>query len=233
LKKRFSAVNVFTEIMSSIKKIDRNGAKRFLSETEYRHLPSDLSVSDKDLIFTYYVRYEANKKSRFHVDMVDAMAHVLSRGSKLDLPKLDFIFVDEVQDLLQCQWSLFDLVRDENTVMVCSGDQAQAITAGNQFKFSTLKGFLFRKNGKEVVERYLTINYRAQKSILDLSNGIISLLEFFFRGEIDKMPNESSGTLSLGSNLPRMFKENEEAALAFLFKESLCFLAGQVILVRT
>ncbi|ORY44848.1 hypothetical protein BCR33DRAFT_211090 [Rhizoclosmatium globosum] len=102
LKKRFSAVNVFTEIMSSIKKIDRHGAKRFLSETEYRHLPSELSVSDKDLIFTFYVRYEANKKSRFHVDMVDAMAHILSRGSKLELPTLDFIFVDEVQDLLQC-----------------------------------------------------------------------------------------------------------------------------------
>ncbi len=47
------------------------------------------------------------------------------------------------------------------------------------------------------------------------------------------MPEEFSGTLTLGCNLPRMFSEDEDVALKFLFKESPSFLAGQVIIVRT
>jgi hypothetical protein len=61
--------------------------------------------------------------------------------------------------------------------MFFSGDSAQTIAKGVEFKFSDIKR-MFDK---------LSINFRSHNAILQLSNSIVSIIEVLFPTSIDRL----------------------------------------------
>ncbi|KAI9326725.1 P-loop containing nucleoside triphosphate hydrolase protein [Obelidium mucronatum] len=231
LRKSYSAAFLFTQIMSVIKNVDSNGVKTVIGRDEFLAMTTSTIVSrDRHSIWDFYLRYEQEKRSRFQLDMLDIMANILSRCSTSKLPLQDIIFIDEVQDLMPCQLFLFDNLRDENTGVVCSGDQAQAITAGMDFRFSKLKAELHRKYKVPPAEVHLTLNYRTAEPIMKLSNQVLDVIRHFFPNDLDSIPQEQSSGAAV-SNKPRIFENEELESLKYLFLDSPNFSAEQAIIV--
>ncbi|KAJ3026723.1 UNVERIFIED_CONTAM: hypothetical protein HDU68_005188 [Siphonaria sp. JEL0065] len=232
LQKSYSASFLFTQIMSIMKTVNLDGFKTVLTREEYQFLTNAaIAQKDRRLIYDFFMRYEVEKLKRCQMDVLDIMSNVLSRAcTSTNLPIQDIVFIDEVQDLMPCQLYLFDYLRDEKTGIVCSGDQAQAITAGMDFRFSKLKAELHRKYGVPPTEIHLTLNYRTAKPIMNLSNQVLEVIRHFFPNELDSIPQEQSSSSSV-SNKPRIFRDCELDGLQFLFRDSPNFSSEQAIIV--
>ncbi|KAJ3330548.1 hypothetical protein HDU76_005415 [Blyttiomyces sp. JEL0837] len=231
LQRAFSAHFLFTEIMNEIGFLEASGVKRVLSQKEYTSkLRVGLSESDREDIYKFFVRYQREKVHRKHLDLLDIAASIIARKANMRV-RQDVIFVDEVQDLMPCQWRLFNLLMTEGTRLVCSGDQAQAITGGTSFRFSNLKKFLYDCTGHAPEETLLTINYRTDQHILSLSNRVLDILRFFFKEDLDTLPEEVAARQGEGFKPVLFTEQDSHEALSFLFKETTDFSSEQAILV--
>jgi len=121
---------------------------------------------------------------------MDVVRHVFRFYPTWSNRELDYMVVDEVQDLAPLTIKLMLLVTNRN-VFFC-GDTAQTIAKGVSFRFFDMKpSFNFRsKVPPKVVQ--LTKNYRSHQKILDLANSIVDIVELYFPRTIDTLQRESS-----------------------------------------
>ena len=123
---------------------------------------------------------------------MDVVNHILQEimfGRYRD-EKVDYMFIDEVQDLTPATIYLLTRMTKKN-VFYC-GDTAQAISKGVTFKFSEIKSLFSKKYFKHCIERdisneelHLTINFRSHNRILMLANAIVSMMKELFPKTID------------------------------------------------
>jgi hypothetical protein len=77
--------------------------------------------------------------------------------------------------------------------MFFSGDSAQTIAKGVEFKFSDIKRMFdkrfaehkFKLDAPNIMQ--LSINFRSHNAILQLSNSIVSIIEVLFPTSIDRL----------------------------------------------
>ena len=110
-KKKLSSAKVWTEIIAVIKGQPAvlHSADGYLSEKEYLEYStrrSTLSSDTKQRIYNCFQQYRQLKRSREEFDICDACLHIYkqlqARGKREEL-RIDFVYVDEVQDLLPIQ----------------------------------------------------------------------------------------------------------------------------------
>lgn len=147
----------------------------------------------------------------------------------LNCPMLQYVFVDEVQDLSPAVIVLLTKIKDGS--IKYAGDTAQTISQGVNFKFRMLKQVQELQRIQD-----LPTNYRSTKQILRLANAIVHAIVELFPGMIEKSkpetsPNTGPAPLIVGS---------EEALIQVLNKktsdeseeEEIEFNYNQAILVR-
>ena len=107
------------------------------------------------------------------------------------MPSIDYIMVDEVQDLCCATIKLLTKLCQCN--IFCSGDSAQTIAKGVGFRFGDLKTIIQSSDGSfQGGYEQLTQNFRSQNSILELAHTIIEVLQIFFPETIDILKKERS-----------------------------------------
>jgi hypothetical protein len=262
LTRKLDPSTVFTEIISHIK--GGYHAKWFLSgkleRLDYLLLSekrfSSLNCELRDRIYDIFLDYEKMKCTSREFDLSDFVnslhSNMLSAGYSGDL--VDYIYIDEVQDLTMAQIALLKYVcRNFKEGFVFAGDTAQTIARGIDFRFEDIRSLFYTsflsetegcdeeaKHGKQIhlTDMFqLTQNFRTHCGILRMAQSIMNLLYYFFPSCVDKLNPETG--LVYGEAPVLLESGNDENAIMSIFGESKSehgnqhgFGAEQAILVR-
>ncbi|KAL0377148.1 UNVERIFIED_CONTAM: TPR and ankyrin repeat-containing protein 1 [Sesamum calycinum] len=261
LKKNLDPSRVFIEIMSHIKGGLQEGeacdSKRsrqhYISLSDSRI--STLSAEKREAIYNIFEAYEKMKMALGEFDLADFVIDIHIRVNNGNLPgdKMDFVYIDEVQDLTMRQISLFRYIcKNVDEGFVFSGDTAQTIARGIDFRFEDIRSLFYneffmksrncefsgrREKGHISDVFSLSQNFRTHTGVLRLAQSVIDLICHFFPQSIDVLAPETS--LIYGES-PVVFEPgNDENSIVTIFGHSgnaggkwVGFGADQVILVR-
>ncbi|KGN50541.2 hypothetical protein Csa_018847 [Cucumis sativus] len=260
LTKKLDCSRVFTEILSHIKgdprAIDASDGK--LSKEDYLLLSqgrtSSLTRQERETIYEIFQSYEKLKMENREFDLGDFVIdlHHRLRTQGYEGDEMDFIYIDEVQDLSMSQLALFSYVcRNVEEGFVFSGDTAQTIARGIDFRFQDIRSLFYKKfvlpkirsggrerEGKGHISEifHLSQNFRTHAGVLNLSQSVIDLLYHFFPQSIDILKPETS---RISGESPVLLEcGNNENAIKMIFGNRSKvgsmegFGAEQVILVR-
>ncbi|KAI6677276.1 hypothetical protein NL676_038072 [Syzygium grande] len=259
IRRRLDPSRVFTEIMSHIKgglqpadccdgKLDRLA---YVSLSDSR--VSTLSAQRREEIYDVFEDYEKMKMANGEFDLADLVSDLHCRLFREQFTGnvVDFVYIDEVQDLTMRQISLFKyMCRNVEDGFVFSGDTAQTIARGIDFRFEDIRSLFYKeflidsKDGPDIrMEKgslsktlHLSQNFRTHAGILKLAQSVVNLLYHFFPLSIDALGPETS--FICGEAPILLESENGESAILSIFGNSdvsgnfVGFGAEQVILVR-
>ncbi|XP_044475821.1 uncharacterized protein LOC123203512 isoform X2 [Mangifera indica] len=261
LTKKLDSSRVFIEIISYIKgglqSMEISDGK--LSREDYVLLSegrvSTLNRLKREMIYKIFQNYEKMKMANGEFDLADLVIdlhHRLKKG-KYHGDEIHFVYVDEVQDLTVSQIALFKYIcKNVEEGFVFSGDTAQTIARGVDFKFEDIRSLFYKRfvmesrsnehDGKEQKGQLskilnLSQNFRTHVGILKLAQSIIDLLYCFFDRFVDVLNPETS--MIYGESPILLESENNENAIIKIFGKTgnaagaiVGFGADQVILVR-
>ncbi|KDP32609.1 hypothetical protein JCGZ_13159 [Jatropha curcas] len=143
MTKKLDSSRVFTEIMSHIKGGLQSGEscdgrlarKDYVTRSEGRL--STLSREKREMIYDIYEDYEKMKIANGDFDTADFVIdlHLRLSNGKYEGDIMDFVYIDEVQDLTMRQIALFKhICRNVTEGFIFSGDTAQTIARGIDFR---------------------------------------------------------------------------------------------------
>ncbi|CAL1352529.1 unnamed protein product [Linum trigynum] len=252
---KYDSSRVFTEIMSHIKGgicEERWSSDAVISRSDYVLLSesraSSLDVQQREVIYDIYEDYERMKMERGDFDVADLVID-LHRRLKTCAYKgqlMDYVYIDEVQDLTMRQIAIFKHVcRNVNEGFVFSGDTAQTIARGIDFRFEDIRCLFYteffdddarKEKGHRISKIFqLSRNFRTHAGVLKLAQSVIDLLYHFFPSSIDKLNKETS---RIFGEAPVLLEAgSDENAIMTIFGNKagghfVGFGAQQVILVR-
>ncbi|EGN94529.1 hypothetical protein SERLA73DRAFT_114784 [Serpula lacrymans var. lacrymans S7.3] len=243
---------VFSEFMGVIKGSEEalSTTERFLDQKTYvklSHRSQSTFSMHRDVIYKLFEQYMKRKKGRGDQDMADKSQAILDFISREGVPgeRIDFLYVDEVQDNLLIDIPLLRALCKNPDGMFWAGDTAQAF--GSSFKFDALKAFLYRierefeQKNKHIRPQLpprsfqLAVNYRSHGGIVGCAQSVIRLITEFFPYSIDKLADEKGIIDGAKPVLFAGWDENTVRYESFLFGDRgtrIEFGAQQCILVR-
>ncbi|KAH9698652.1 UvrD-like helicase ATP-binding domain-containing protein [Citrus sinensis] len=261
LARKLDPSRVFTEIISHIKgglqSIEVVNGK--LNREDYVNLSetrnSSLSRQKRERIYDIFESYEQMKMRNGEFDLADLVNDLHHRLKKESYKgdEFHFVYIDEVQDLTMSQVALFKYVcKNIEEGFVFSGDTAQTIARGIDFRFQDIRSLFYKKfvlesrnNGNDGRQEKgqlsdifnLRQNFRTHVGVLNLAQSIIELLYRFFPHSVDILKPETS--LIYGEPPILLESGDEENAILKIFGNTgevggnmVGFGAEQVILVR-
>jgi hypothetical protein len=259
--KMLDSSRVFTEIISHIKggsqAVEAGDGK--LSREDYVLLSevrvSRLSKQKREIIYDIFQNYEKMKNEKGEFDFADLVIdlHHRFRVERYKGDEMNFVYVDEVQDLTLSQITLFKYIcKNVEEGFVFSGDTAQTIAKGIDFRFQDIRSLFYKKfvlesKGSGHVGRkekgiisdifHLSQNFRTHDGVLKLSQSVIELLYRYFPQSTDILQPETS---PINGEAPILLESgNNKNAITTIFGNRVNagvsivgFGAEQVILVR-
>ncbi|KAL4065823.1 hypothetical protein V8B97DRAFT_1919571 [Scleroderma yunnanense] len=125
---------------------------------------------------------------------------LLSEGSVLKGRRMDYLYVDEVQDNLITDVVLLRILCRKPEGLLWAGDTAQTISVGSGFRFEDLKAFIYRIEGdaKMPIEKsllkpatfQLVVNHRSHNGIINCAHAVVELITMFWPDTIDILRSE-------------------------------------------
>ncbi|KOM26457.1 hypothetical protein LR48_Vigan272s004500 [Vigna angularis] len=213
LRKKLDSYIVFTEIMSHIKGGTGTIEHGKLSREEYcdvsENRTSGLSTETRIMIYDIFQDYETMKMKNGDFDLGDLVIdlHSRLRAERYKGDKMNFVYIDEVQDLTMAQIGLFRYIcRNVEEGFVFCGDTAQTVGRGIDFRFKDVRSIFFKKfvleseswnhdkrKGKGCISDIFVLsqNFCTNAEVLQLSQSIIELLHHFFPHSIDLLKEET------------------------------------------
>ncbi|PHT49426.1 hypothetical protein CQW23_09173 [Capsicum baccatum] len=188
LSKNLDPSRSFTEIMSHIKgglhagdfrdgKLSRDA---YVSMSENR--VSNLNAEKRVRIYDIFQAYEKMKMERGQFDMSDLVndLHLRLKCHRLDGDKMDFVYIDEVEDLSMRQLALFKYIcRNVDEGFVFSGDTAQTIARGVDFRASSIYLGHYFPQSVDVLHAETSLIDGAAPVLLKPGNGENSIITIF------------------------------------------------------
>ena len=249
LRKKLDSYLVFTGIMSHIKGGTRTIEHGMLSREEYcdvsENRTSGLSTETRVMIYDIFQNYEKKKMQYGDFDLGDIVIdlHSRLRDQRYKGDQMNFVYIDEVQDLTMAQIALFRYIcRNIEEGFVFCGDTAQTVGRGIDFRFQDVRSIFYKKffleseswnhdkrKGKGRISDIFVLskNFCTNAEVLQLSQSIIELLHHFFPHSIDMLKEETG--LRVGK-IPLVIRSTNDAnSLLKAFGQSRC---KGVILVR-
>ncbi|KAG9118849.1 hypothetical protein FRC07_006435, partial [Ceratobasidium sp. 392] len=243
---------VFSEILGVIKGYGEN-----LSRDEYisnlTHKKSPLLAHARDRVYAIFEAYSAQALIQKQIDAADRTRLILSAHSSNPLPdasRVDYIFVDEVQDQLMIDIHLLQsLCSNPNDGYWC-GDTAQTISVGSSFRIKDLKSFIYhdmlsyrqadskRKAPAPFSTFELSVNFRSHGGIVRYAASLVELIYTLFPNSIDHMAPETARTPGPAPLLFISPDDDENTFVRYLLgskpvDQSTPFGAHQAIIVRS
>ena len=257
LTNKLDSSRVFTEIISHIKGGLEGGRvpDGKLSQEDYVLLSecrvSTLRRHERQIIYDIFQDYEKMKMEKGEFDLADLVIdlHRRLKQERYMGDEIDFVYIDEVQDLTMRQIALFKYIcKNVDGGFVFSGDTAQTIARGIDFRFQDIRSLFYsefvmkssdgRKEKGQISENFhLSQNFRTHAGVLKLAQSVIDLLYRFFPQSVDILSPETS---LIYGEAPVLIEpgENENAIITMFGNTQnvggnmFGFGAEQVILVR-
>ncbi|CAN0905498.1 TPR and ankyrin repeat-containing protein 1 [Linum grandiflorum] len=198
------------------------------------------------MIYQIYEDYEKMKMERGDFDMADFIIdlHRRLKSGKYKGELMDYVYLDEVQDLTMRQVAIFKHVcKDVNEGYAFYGDTAQTIVRGIDFRFEDIRSVFYNeflddaaKEKSQVSKMFhLSQNFRTHVGIIRLAQSVTDLLYHFFPSSVDKLNKETSRIYGEAPVLLEVGNDENAIMTIFGIKPEGCsvgFGAEQVILVR-
>ena len=199
-KLNLNPIEIYSQLYSVIKGslISHLYPNNCISKEDYKNRGKKLTdLPDLDTIYDICMEYENYKRGKYF-DMQDVVNHLIRQVKiefKNDIKLIDFLFIDEVQDLTINQIYLLSLI--SKNVQIYGGDTCQTISKINRFRFSDLKTIFYGfskiiKGYKKPENAYLSLNFRLNSKILRLSNFFAYLMRDMFPNTLDKVQDDFS-----------------------------------------
>nr|XP_043619908.1 uncharacterized protein LOC122591722 [Erigeron canadensis] len=256
LTKKLDPSRVFTEIISHIKGGLQAGecSDGKLNFEGYSLLAkcrsSILTKQKRKTVYNLFQAYEKMKTERGEFDLGDLVndLHHRLKSGHYEGDKMDFVYIDEVQDLSMRQISLFKYIcPNVDEGFLFAGDTAQTIARGVDFRFQDIRSLFYKeflptritgKQGKGLVTEIFQLkqNFRTHSGVLDLAQSVIDIIYHYFVHSIDVLEPETSQIC--GETPVLLESADDENAIATIFGGNgnggkiVGFGAEQVILVR-
>ncbi|KAG9118851.1 hypothetical protein FRC07_006433, partial [Ceratobasidium sp. 392] len=199
---------VFSEILGVIKGYGEN-----LSKDDYvsnlTHKKSPLLAHARDRVYAIFEAYSTQALVQKQIDTADRTRLILNAHDSNPLPddfRVNYIFVDEVQDQLMIDIHLLQsLCSNPNGGYWC-GDTAQTISVGSSFRIKDLKSFIYhdmlsyrkadsqRKAPAPFSTFELSVNFRSHGGIVRYAASLVELIYTLFPNSIDHMAPETART---------------------------------------
>ncbi|RVW47891.1 Helicase SEN1 [Vitis vinifera] len=188
---------------------------------------SDQEREQRDRVYDIFLEYEKKKFKKGEYDLSDLVMdlHFRLRSERYEGDHIDFVYIDEVQDLTMRQIALFKFQDIRHLFF-------KEFVLGSRTDATDEK----KEKGKLSKIFHLSQNFRTHAGVLNLAQSIIDLLYHFFPLTIDVLNPETSlingeapVLIECGNfrdALPTIFGDSENA------QENVGFGAEQVILVR-
>ncbi|KAG8905111.1 hypothetical protein FRB99_000675 [Tulasnella sp. 403] len=208
-KKGLNAALVFSEIIGIIKGSEDAlaSASGFLDRKSYEEISSrrhGTFAGDRSRIYDLFESYQKIRHQGSY-DAADRTRLLLRSPNDFhDIGKLDYLYVDEVQDNLIIDAALLrKLCRNPHGIFF-AGDTAQTISVGSAFRFVELKDFLYAQERKEPLVQArkrpaidpkffeLSLNYRSHGGIVKAAADLVWMLNRFFPSSIDSLARETA-----------------------------------------
>ncbi|XP_021357004.1 TPR and ankyrin repeat-containing protein 1-like [Mizuhopecten yessoensis] len=183
---------------------------------------------NRDEIYDLFQKYQkiSDKKNLF--DECDIINSVKSRLQPQHVKAwaIHQLFVDEIQDFTQAELCLLIKICQDPNQMFLTGDTAQTVMHGIEFRFCDLKSLFFNIReamkadgvpGKYLVEvpgkvHQLTHSYRSHDGILSLASSILDIMTHLFPDSFDHLQADTS--LIQGGPLPVLLESSNFSDLA-------------------
>ncbi|KAL1686635.1 P-loop containing nucleoside triphosphate hydrolase protein, partial [Schizophyllum commune] len=250
LTKGLDPALVFSEIMGVIKGSEEASAlpSHSLSREGYESLSrrrQSTFASCRNVVYDIFVQYDKEKARRGDYDAADRTFNVLRilRGQGTAGGKIDYLYVDEVQDNLLIDARVLRHITRFANGLFWAGDTAQTISVGSAFRFNDLKAYLHRLEEKHnsAIDRrpprsfQLTTNYRSHAGIVDCAQTVIDLITTYWPDSIDQLAREEGEVAGVKPVFLTGWSSDTLCYEQFLFTTSgnaIEFGAKQCILVR-
>ncbi|EHA8589880.1 putative UvrD-like Helicase [Cocos nucifera] len=249
LTRKLEPLLVFSEIIYCIKGGMGTGntsiyksmdKEEYTSLSENRH--SSASIDKRKMIYKIFMSYEKQKEEFGEYDISDLVNDLHFRFSigVYEGCKMDYLYIDEVQDFTMKQICLFKhLCVNFQSGLMFSGDTAQALV--NDFRFEDIKNLFYKEFllglGSVPKVFLLSTNFRTHAGILKLAESILDLLHYFFPLLVKQLVSEKSREHGEAPVLLEAANETDVLDTIFGTNETIDhipfqFGAEQVILVR-
>lgn len=151
----------------------------------------DIPLSYLEDIHTRYEEYKLHNSLYDYTDMLAMIKH-----GDVSFPELDYLFIDEAQDLSTLQWYFVNKLAENSKNIIIAGDDKQSI---NEFAGADVDTFLHLPGKVEVLEQ----SYRIPKQVFDLANKVMKkyMKKYRKEGSVWK-PREEEGSVNRCSSLP-------------------------------
>ncbi|XP_026439182.1 uncharacterized protein LOC113337813 [Papaver somniferum] len=241
MTKKLDPSMVFIEITSHIKGglLDGRLPDDKLSRDDYIKLSdgrgSSISKEIRKMVYDIFLEYEKKKILNDEFDLADFVIdlHRRLKTGCYEGVEMDFVYIDEVQDLTMRQIGLFKYIcRNFVEGFVFSGDTAQTIAGGVDFRFQDARSLFYNEfildsgsdgvgNAKDMDQSrisdiyVLNQNFRTHAGVLNLSQSVIELLYVFFPQHIDNLSPETS---AIYGEAPILLESAHDALLTIFGK---------------
>lgn len=135
----------------------------------------DFNDKEIDFINKVYEMYESWINENNYIDEIRLVKQFnkFIENKSINLPKYDFIFVDEIQDLRKDHIEFLYKILDVKENIIFAGDINQIINNSN-FNFNLIKSF-FYNNQIDYEEKFINKNYRNTSGVVSFINKLINL----------------------------------------------------------
>ena len=228
----------------------------YLSQEEYEALGRKMAanfVGNREEVYHLFIHYQDYLRRERHQNLFDECELVHNLYQRLLCMPADprwsihHFYIDEVQDFMQAELSVYlKCCRDPNNLFL-TGDTAQSIMRGISFRFGDLRSLFHYAGEKASLAKppikiavpkvhNLTVNFRSHAGILHLAASIINLLKEYFPSSFDCLPDDKG---MFPGPKPVLLHSCQVSDLALLLQgnkreaSSIEFGAHQVIIVQT
>ncbi|KAG8755796.1 hypothetical protein FRC11_005787, partial [Ceratobasidium sp. 423] len=214
-----------------------------------------IDESTKNRIYSVFRKYEEIKSLRSEWDHADRSHYILegfrekeSHVSLSEVYKIDYLYVDEVQDNLMTDIRMLRRLCGSVHNTYWGGDTAQTVVAGSAFRIKDLGSYIYTEahdTPRHDQRRFpsslaptkfeLTINYRSHEGIVRCAASVVDILYSLFPQSLDRLPRETADDKST-EHLPTVFTDtSSEMSLfeEFLLKSNSSLGAQQAVLVKS
>ncbi|KAL4069229.1 hypothetical protein J3A83DRAFT_3504128 [Scleroderma citrinum] len=203
---------VFSEFMGIIKgsEMALKCPGGILDEQSYTDLSTrayPVFADQREVLYNIFDSYCRLKRGHDMADRTSAIVKALLSGVPLRGQRVDYMYVDEVQDNLIIDTLLLRILCGNPEGLFWAGDTAQTISAGCSFRFEDLKAFMYRteedpavgieKARMKPMTFQLTTNYRSHSGIVNCAQAVIDLIVRFWPHTIDILQPERSVIMGL------------------------------------
>ena len=148
------------------------------------------NISDLIELDNMYRNFKIAKSIFDYTDML-----LLAKTADLDLPELDYLFIDEAQDLSTLQWRIIERLAEHSKHIIIAGDDKQSI---NIFAGADVDYFLQIPGKVTVLEQ----SYRTPRRIYNMANKIMMKMNKFREEGANWNPRSVEGNIKYIQGLP-------------------------------